>query len=30
MNLSKTAGVLQEALGNYLGWEVHYHEKPEE
>jgi L-fucose isomerase-like protein len=25
MNLSKTAGVLAEALGNYLGWEVHHH-----
>jgi L-fucose isomerase-like protein len=30
MNLSKTAAVLEEALGNYLGWEVHHHEKPEE
>jgi len=30
MNLSKTAAVLEEALGNYLGWEVHRHEKPEE
>jgi L-fucose isomerase-like protein len=26
MNLSKTADVLNEALGNYLGWEVHQHE----
>jgi L-fucose isomerase-like protein len=25
MNLSKTASVLEEALGNYMGWEVHYH-----
>jgi L-fucose isomerase-like protein len=30
MNLSKTAAVLEEALGNYLGWEVHHHEKSEE
>jgi L-fucose isomerase-like protein len=22
MNASKTAGILQEALGNYMGWEV--------
>ncbi len=25
MNASKTAGILKEALGNYMGWEVHYH-----
>lgn len=25
MNLSKTANVLEEALSNYLGWEVHHH-----
>jgi L-fucose isomerase-like protein len=25
MNASKTAGILQEALGNYMGWEVHRH-----
>ena len=25
MNLSKTANVLAEAMGNYLGWEVHHH-----
>jgi L-fucose isomerase-like protein len=25
MNASKTAGVLQEALGNYMGWEVYHH-----
>ena len=30
MNLSKTAAVLEEALGNYMGWVVHHHEKPEE
>ena len=30
MNLSRTAAVLEEALGNYMGWEVHHHEKPEE
>jgi L-fucose isomerase-like protein len=30
MNLSHTAGVLEEAFGNYLGWDVHYHEKPED
>lgn len=26
MTLSNTAGVLREALGNYLGWDVHVHE----
>lgn len=26
MNASKTAGVLKEALGNYMGWEVYHHE----
>ncbi len=26
MNASKTAGILKEALGNYLGWAVHMHE----
>lgn len=25
MNASKTAGILNEALGNYMGWEVHQH-----
>ena len=25
MNASKTAGILQEALGNYMGWEVYNH-----
>ncbi|HEY4326419.1 MAG TPA: L-fucose/L-arabinose isomerase family protein [Mucilaginibacter sp.] len=25
MNASKTAGILKEALGNYMGWEVHHH-----
>ena len=25
MNLSKTASALEEALGNYLGWDVHRH-----
>lgn len=25
MNASKTAGILQEALGNYMGWEVYKH-----
>jgi L-fucose isomerase-like protein len=30
MNLSRIAAVLEEALGNYLGWPVHYHEKQEE
>jgi len=25
MNASKTAGILQEALGNYMGWEVYQH-----
>jgi L-fucose isomerase-like protein len=30
MNGSHTAGVLAEALETYLGWDVHYHERPEE
>jgi len=25
MNASKTAGILKEALGNYMGWEIHNH-----
>ncbi|MES1224252.1 MAG: fucose isomerase, partial [Bacteroidota bacterium] len=25
MNASGTAGILKEALGNYMGWEVHHH-----
>ena len=25
INLSRTASALNEALGNYLGWEVYYH-----
>ncbi len=25
MNASKTAGVLQEAMGTYLGWDVRVH-----
>ena len=25
MNASKTAGILKEALENYMGWEVHHH-----
>jgi len=25
MNLSKSAGILREAYGNYLGWEVYHH-----
>lgn len=25
MNASKTAGILKEAMGNYLGWDVHQH-----
>ena len=25
MNASKTAGILQEAFDNYMGWEVHQH-----
>jgi hypothetical protein len=29
MTLSHTAAVLEEALGNYLGWDVHYHLRPE-
>ena len=27
MTVSRTAKVLQEALGNYLGWDVHVHER---
>ena len=27
MNASKTAGILEEALGNYMGWEVYNHSK---
>ena len=27
MNASKTAAILQEAMENYLGWEVHVHQK---
>jgi L-fucose isomerase-like protein len=27
MNLSRTADVLEEAFGHYLGWEVYHHEK---
>ena len=25
MNASKTAGILKEAYGNYMGWEVYHH-----
>ena len=25
MNASKTVGILKEALGNYMGWEIHNH-----
>jgi len=28
INLSHTADVLQDALGNYLGWEMYRHDKP--
>jgi L-fucose isomerase-like protein len=27
MNLSRTADILEEAFGHYLGWEVYHHEK---
>jgi L-fucose isomerase-like protein len=30
MTQSKSAAILAEAFGNYFGWEVHQHEKPEE
>jgi L-fucose isomerase-like protein len=30
MNASHTAGVLAEAFGRYLGWEVYHHEGPQE
>ena len=29
MNGSHTASILEEAFGNYLGWDVYHHEKPE-
>ena len=29
MNLSRTAGILEEARGNYMGWDVYHHEKGE-
>ena len=29
MNASHTAGVLAEAFGKYLGWEVYHHEAPD-
>jgi L-fucose isomerase-like protein len=29
MNSSRTAAVLDEAFTNYLGWETHYHNRPE-
>ncbi|MNY53465.1 hypothetical protein D3C86_1892260 [compost metagenome] len=28
MNASKTAGILKEALGNYMGWEVQVFDEP--
>lgn len=30
MNASHTAGILAEAFGRYLGWEVYHHEAPQE
>jgi hypothetical protein len=30
MNKSHTAGVLAEAFETYLGWEVYYHQRPED
>jgi L-fucose isomerase-like protein len=30
MNCSRTAGILAEAFGRYLGWEVYHHEAPQE
>jgi L-fucose isomerase-like protein len=30
MNASRTAGILAEAFGRYLGWETYYHEEPAE
>lgn len=30
MNASRTAGILAEAFGRYLGWEVYHHEEPQE
>lgn len=30
MNASRTAGILAEAFGRYLGWEVYHHEAPQE
>jgi L-fucose isomerase-like protein len=30
MTQSKSAGILAEAFGNYLGWEVHHHNAPQD
>jgi len=30
MNASRAAAVLEEALSRYLGWEVYYHNKPQD
>jgi hypothetical protein len=30
MNASHTAGILAEAFGRYLGWEVYHHEAPQD
>jgi L-fucose isomerase-like protein len=30
MTVSHSADILAEAFGNYFGWEVHHHEKPQE
>jgi hypothetical protein len=30
MTVSHSADILEEAFGNYLGWEVHHHEKPQD
>lgn len=30
MNASRTAGILAEAFGRYLGWEVYHHEAPQD
>jgi hypothetical protein len=29
-NFSQTAGAVYEAATRYLGWQMHYHEAPEE
>jgi len=30
MTCSNSAAILEEAFGNYMGWETHWHERPDE